>query len=66
MRASLMRDMDNQKKLKGLDDLYELKLHETGQVGENVQATRVHGGWIYKVDDDHPVFVPFTEDSKAY
>jgi len=50
------------------EDLYNLVLHQTGEISNWIDVIRVPGGWIYQfncpVDEgtDYGVFVPFENE----
>ena len=50
-----------------MDNIYEMKLHETIQEDDGTGIMRVAGGWIYTVINDMPcsVFVPFHNEFMA-
>jgi hypothetical protein len=48
-----------------MKDIYQLELHETSRISEDIFATRVPGGWIYEFQKPQVnileiVFVPFS------
>ena len=46
--------------------IYDLELHEEVNLGGNRYATRVPGGWIYRLDESEDVFVPFSNEFKDW
>lgn len=49
--------------------IYTMELHErivvkTTDTNPYMIIIRVPGGWLYKIDRDPPVFVPYVNDAK--
>ena len=43
------------------DDLFQMKLHDTFNMGW-YRITRVPGGWLYQHEDASPTFVPLDNE----
>jgi len=42
--------------------VYNIKLHESLIINENIQVLRVPGGWIYTLPDKSPVLIDFSSE----